>query len=73
MDRLPEEFRQRMERMLGAEYGDFLASYERPRRGGLRLNALKQGSDRLLLLKDPESIPFTSAASITCRSRALWL
>ena len=40
MDRLPEEFRQRMERMLGAEYGDFLASYERPRRGGLRLNAL---------------------------------
>ena len=47
MDRLPEEFRQRMERMLGAEYGDFLASYERPRRGGLRLNALKQGSDRL--------------------------
>ena len=47
MDHLPEEFRQRMERMLGAEYGDFLASYERPRRGGLRLNALKQGSDRL--------------------------
>lgn len=47
MDHLPEEFKQRMERMLGAEYGDFLASYERPRRGGLRLNALKKGSDRL--------------------------
>ena len=36
-----------MERMLGAEYADFLASYERPRRGGLRLNALKNGSERL--------------------------
>lgn len=47
MDRLPEEFKQRMERMLGAEYADFLASYERPRRGGLRLNALKNGSERL--------------------------
>ena len=47
MNRLPEEFKQRMERMLGPESEAFLASYERPRRGGLRLNALKNGSDRL--------------------------
>ena len=47
MERLPEEFRQRMERMLGEEYEAFLASYEEKRRPGLRLNALKKGSERL--------------------------
>ena len=47
MERLPEEFRQRMERMLGEEYEAFLASYEKKRRPGLRLNALKKGAERL--------------------------
>ena len=47
MERLPQEFKQRMERMLGHEYEAFLASYEKKRRPGLRLNALKEGSEKL--------------------------
>lgn len=38
---LPEEYMTRMQRLLGAEYGDFLAAYEKPRNAGLRLNPLK--------------------------------
>lgn len=37
----PEQFTQRMQRLLGEEYGAFLASYDRPRNVGLRLNPLK--------------------------------
>ena len=47
LERLPQEFKQRMERMLGHEYEAFLASYEKKRRPGLRLNALKEGSEKL--------------------------
>lgn len=46
---LPEEFTRRMEKMLGDEYRAFEESYDRPRRGGLRVNALKKGTG------DPES------------------
>lgn len=35
---LPERFSERMSRLLGDEYKEFLASYERPRSVGLRLN-----------------------------------
>lgn len=38
---IPEGFTQRMERLLGEEYPAFLASYDRPRNVGLRLNPLK--------------------------------
>ena len=39
--RLPEEFKKRMENMLGAEYPAFLKSYDMPRKYGLRINRLK--------------------------------
>ncbi|MBQ8586959.1 MAG: RsmB/NOP family class I SAM-dependent RNA methyltransferase [Oscillospiraceae bacterium] len=48
---LPEGFSQRMLRLLGEEYEEFLASYERPRNTGLRLNPLKAA---------PLSLPFCS-------------
>ena len=38
---LPQEFLERMQRILGEEYGDFLRTYEEPRRFGLRVNTLK--------------------------------
>ena len=38
---LPQEFLNRMERQLGAEYPDYLASLERPRAVALRFNPLK--------------------------------
>ena len=38
---LPEVFLARMKELLGAEYDDFLASYESPSLRGLRLNLLK--------------------------------
>lgn len=41
LEHLPAEFRERMERMLGAEYHEFLSSYEEPRQFGLRVNTMK--------------------------------
>lgn len=38
---LPEAFLERMEEMLGAEYEEFLKSYENPRTFGLRVNTAK--------------------------------
>lgn len=38
---LPREFLERMERMLGAEYEDFLRTYQEPRKFGLRVNTMK--------------------------------
>ena len=37
----PELFEARMQALLGAEYAEFLASYDRPRNVGLRVNPLK--------------------------------
>ncbi|MBP3634056.1 MAG: RsmB/NOP family class I SAM-dependent RNA methyltransferase [Oscillospiraceae bacterium] len=37
----PQEFENRMKRLLGDEFADFAASYDRPRNVGLRLNPLK--------------------------------
>ena len=37
----PELFEARMQSLLGAEYAEFLASYDRPRNVGLRVNPLK--------------------------------
>ena len=39
--KLPEEFLERMEKMLGTEYEAFLKSYEEPRKFGLRVNTAK--------------------------------
>ena len=44
---LPERFLNRMEKMLGEEYGDFLKSYDWPQYHSLRVNHLK-GSEREL-------------------------
>lgn len=41
---LPEAFLDRMQQMLGEEYGEFLASYEGERYQALRVNALKAGA-----------------------------
>ena len=41
--KLPEKFVQRMQGMLGDEYEDFAASYDKPRRSGLRVNVLREG------------------------------
>ena len=38
---LPEQFLRRMENLLGSEYQDFLASYEKPKVSSLRFNSLK--------------------------------
>lgn len=43
--KLPEAFLGRMERMLGTEYGDFLASYGQERSYGLRRNPLKSSEE----------------------------
>ena len=43
MNNLPEEFLERMKHMLRDEYEAFLASYDEPRRPGLRFNTLKKG------------------------------
>ena len=51
---LPAAFKERMERMLGNEYGAFLQSYEKERSRGLRLNRLK--TDRGTFL---EKAPFS--------------
>ena len=40
MTNLPEEFLARMKEMLGEEFPDFLASYEKSRHQGLRCNTL---------------------------------
>ena len=38
---LPKEFLARMERQLGEEYPEYLASLQRPRAAALRFNPLK--------------------------------
>ena len=41
MVNIPEEFEIKMKKLLGAEYEEFLASYDRPRNFGLRVNVDK--------------------------------
>ncbi|MFQ5854935.1 MAG: RsmB/NOP family class I SAM-dependent RNA methyltransferase [Anaerolineae bacterium] len=50
LDELPEAFLARMERLLGSEYGQFLASYQVPPAVGLRVNTLKVSPRRFLAL-----------------------
>lgn len=46
--KLPLLFKERMERLLGEEYGEFIASYEQERAQGLRLNLIKTGREHFL-------------------------
>lgn len=48
MIELPVAFKERMKDMLGEEYSFFLASYEKERTQGLRLNLLKTDSEQFL-------------------------
>lgn len=50
---LPHAFLERMERLLGTEYNDFLESYEQERTYGLRRNPLKASETEFM-----EKIPF---------------
>lgn len=42
---LPPLFQSRMQHWLGGEYDDFIASYDRPRHAGIRVNTLKIGTE----------------------------
>ena len=46
MMELPQAFKEKMERLLGAEYTEFLESYEKERKQGLRLNLLKTSREK---------------------------
>ena len=56
MIHLPEAFCERMRGLLGDQYGEFIASYDRDRVQGLRLNGLKTAG--------PESSPRDLARKI---------
>lgn len=58
---LPQQFLDRMEKMLGEEYPDFLACYDRPKHHSLRVNHLK-GTDEALKEKTDfllKKVPWT--------------
>ena len=50
---LPREFEIKMKKLLGAEYEEFLASYDRPRNFGLRVNV-----DKISMEEFEEKAPF---------------
>ena len=64
MDGLPQEFKERMERLLGAEYEAFLESQEREAAQALRVNTLKITWEELERLA-----PF----SLPVRENAFWI
>lgn len=45
MKKLPEEFKKRMQKLLGNEYQEFINSFSEPRHYGLRVNTLKINAD----------------------------
>lgn len=56
---LPQQFLDRMEKMLGEEYPDFLAGYDKPKHQSLRVNSLKGSSreleEKVSFLQNPVS------------------
>ena len=42
---LPEAFTKRMEKLLGDEYGDFIATFDKENVRGVRINSLKISAD----------------------------
>lgn len=59
---LPAAFCRRMERLLGADYARFIASYESPLRRGVRVNTLKADRERFLSLFPLPLVPSPFAA-----------
>lgn len=59
---LPNEFTEKMKKMLGDEYETFLASYDEPRKFGLRVNTLKISVEEFVRLAPFHltRIPWTS-------------
>ena len=47
---LPEAFQKKMKAILGEEYDDFLAGFEKPRHYGLRVNTAKITVGKWILL-----------------------
>ena len=50
---LPSEFLSRMQRLLGDEFDAFMASYEKPRNTGLRINPLKGPAPSFSFCEEP--------------------
>ena len=68
MNNLPNEFLERMQGMLGEEYGAFLASYDKPRRAGLRINLLKKGCEDT----SDENTSAAGPAALFCADPVPW-
>ena len=66
---LPEAFLERMKAQLGAEYGDFLNSLERPRAVALRFNPLKGERPSLSLHSSTSRVEFTGSCSHRIRQK----
>ena len=45
---LPVQFMERMKQMLGGEFEEFLASYDKERAYGMRINTLKMSKEEAL-------------------------
>ena len=60
--KLPLAYLERMRSLLGEEFPEFLAAYDRPRRNGLRVNTLKVGREEFEKISPfrLERIPWTS-------------
>ena len=58
MQKLPQEFLSRMEQILGEEYAEFLASYDKDKIQGLRINCLKCDGKAALDEFDLRPIPW---------------
>jgi NOL1/NOP2/sun family putative RNA methylase len=60
---LPRNFTEKMEKLLGDEFDDFMSSYDAPRVYGLRINRLKLGVEQWMQLSsmsgDVRRIPWT--------------
>ena len=57
---LPQQFQTRMRALLGSEYDQFLAAYDRPRNVGLRLNPLKTREFPALTEFSLQSVPWAA-------------
>ncbi len=55
---VPERFKERMRRILGADHGRFMATYNAPAVRGIRLNTLKVGAD------DLSAVPFPTDGAV---------
>ena len=71
---LPQDFLNRMQTQLGAEYTEYLASLERPRAVALRFNPLKGETPQLPFVK--ENVPYwqaTVSSALKSEAHTEWL